>query len=111
MSNELITEEEVERALTWLRDSATEIGEAKAYAVKTEKMVKHTKAILMKKHAELGIGAQEREAYADDLYVAAVDAEATAAGEYEKMKALREAAAMRIDCWRSMSANYRSMKI
>lgn len=110
-SNDLISEEDVEKALTWLRDSAVEIGEAKAYAVKTEKMVKHTKAILMKKHASLPVGAQEREAYADPLFVAALDAEASAAGEYEKMKALREAATMRIEAWRTMSSNYRSMKI
>lgn len=111
MSNELVSEAEVEKALDWLRDSAGDIGEAKALAVKTEKMVKHIKALVMKQHADLGIGAQEREAYASDIYCNAIDAEASAAGKYEKMKALREAAAMKIEAWRTASSNYRAMKI
>ena len=74
-------------------------------------LTKHVKALAMKQHIDLPVTAQEREAYTSVQYVAAIDAEATAAGEYERMKALREAAAMTIEAWRTASSNYRSMKL
>lgn len=111
MNNELVTEAEVEKALDWLRDNASEIGQAKADAVRTERMTKHVKALVMKMHNGLPVSAQEREAYASDEYLKALEAEARAAGEYEKLKGLREAAAMKIEAWRTASSNYRSMKI
>lgn len=106
-----ITEDDVERALSWLRDNAGEIGAAKERAVKAEKMVKHLTALLMKEHGELPVTAQDREAKADPRYLAAITEEAVAAGELEKMRGLREAAALRIEVWRTMGANFRAMKI
>lgn len=111
MKNELVSETEVEKALDFLRDGAAEIGAAKADAVRTEKMVKHIKALEMKRHSELPLGGQEREAYASDAYVQALMAEAVAAGEYERLRSLREAAAMRIGAWQTASANIRSIKL
>jgi hypothetical protein len=105
-----ISDTDIEKALDWLRDNASAIGNAKANQVRTEKMLSHIKALEMKKH-ELAVSAQEREAYASEPYKKAIEAAAVAAGEYEKMKALHEAASLKIDAWRSMSANYRSMKI
>lgn len=111
MTNQLVSDADVEKALDWLRDNATEIGDAKATAIRTERMTRHVKALEMKKHAGLAVSAQEREAYASEAYVAALESEALAAGEYEKMRGLREAAALKIETWRSASANYRAMKI
>lgn len=111
MSNALVTDAEVERALDWLRDNADEIGEAKRLAIKSDHMVKHVKALAMKQHADLPVSAQEREALASDLYVRAIEAAADAAGAFEKMKSLREAAALKIEVYRSSSANYRAMKL
>lgn len=111
MDNQLVTDAEVEKALDWLRDSANDIGEAKRRAVKAEHMLKHTKAVAMKLHASLPVSAQEREALASEQYVTALDEAAEAAGDFEKMKSLREAAALKIEVWRSMGANYRAMKI
>lgn len=111
MSNEIVSDAEVEKALDWLRDNAGEIGAAKEMAVKCERMVKHIKALEMKKHSELPVSAQDREATASQKYLEASLAEAVAAGEYEKMRALREAAALKIEVWRSASANFRAMKI
>jgi len=105
-----ISDTQVEQALDFLRDNATAIGAAKERQVRTAHMVKHIKALNMKKH-DLGVTAQEREALADQSYANAVHEEAVAAGDYEKMKALREAAALRIEVWRTMGANFRSMKI
>lgn len=111
MTNQLVSDADVERALDWLRDNAKEIGAAKEFAIKTERMTKHVKAIEMKRHSTLPVSAQEREAMASTPYVDAALEEAKAAGEYETMKALREAAALKIEVWRSASANYRAMKL
>ncbi len=111
MNRGFISDKQVEQALDFLRDNATAIGAAKERQVRTAQMVKHTRAITMKKHNSLGLGAQEREALADKSFLDAINEEAAAAGEYEKMKALREAAAMRLEVWRTMSSNVRSMKI
>ena len=107
----MISEGEVERALSWLRDNAPEIGAAKEAAFRAEKMLHHHKALAMKMSGESGVTAQEREALASEQYVLAIDRAAESAGEYEKMKALREAAALKLECWRSASANFRAMKI
>lgn len=111
MDNELVTDAEVEKALDWLRDNAAEIGDAKANAIRTERMTRHIKALEMKRYNEMSVSAQEREAYASQAYLAALEAEAIAAGEFERLRGLREAAAMKIEAWRTSSSNYRSMKI
>ena len=111
MSNQLVSDADVEKALDWLRDNAVEIGEAKSAVVRTDGMIKHIRALEMKRHNELPVSAQEREALASSAYLDALMNSARAAGEYEKMKSLREAAAAKIEVWRSASANYRAMKI
>lgn len=111
MSNELVSDAEVEKALDWLRDNAAEIGDAKANAIRTERMTRHIKALEMKRYNEMSVSAQEREAYASQAYLGALEAEAIAAGEFERLRGLREAAAMKIEAWRTSSSNYRAMKI
>ncbi len=111
MTNQLISDADVEKALDWLRDNADAIGEAKSEAVRTEHMLRHVKALAMAQHAGLPVSAQEREAYASHQYLEALEEAANAAGEYEKMKSLREAAAMKIEAWRTASSNLRAMKL
>jgi len=109
--SQLVTDASVEKALDFLRDNAEAIGQARENAVKADHMLKHVKALAMKQYGELPVSAQEREAFASDIYRSALDEAAKTAGEFEKMKAIREAAALRIEVWRSASANYRAMKI
>lgn len=111
MSNAIVSDAEVEKALDWLRDCAAEIGIAKRDAVRSEYMVRHVKALAMKQHVDLPVSAQEREAYASDQYLTAIEQASVAAGEFEKLKSLREAASLKIEAWRSMGANYRAMKL
>jgi predicted RNA-binding Zn ribbon-like protein len=111
MSNELVSDADVEKALDWLRDNAADIGRAKEHAIMAERMTKHVKALEMQRHNELPVSAQDREATASAAYLEALMREAEAAGEYERLRALREAAALKIEVWRSASANYRAMKI
>jgi hypothetical protein len=107
----IVTDEDLEKAIDWLRDSAKEIGDAKAEAVRASHMLKVVKALSMKVSNDKAISHQEREALASPEYLAALERDATAAGEYEKMRALREAASLKVDCWRSECANFRAMRI
>lgn len=111
MDSQLVSDSDVEKALDWLRDNALEVGRAKGEAIRTERMTKHVKALEMQKHNDLPVSAQDREAMASQKYVEALNAEANAAAEYEKLRALREAAALKIEVWRSMGANFRAMKL
>jgi hypothetical protein len=109
MSNELVTDSAVEKALDYLRDNADAIGEAVREAKLRESMVKVVLALKMKQTPDISAVAQEREARASEEFLAAITAEANAAGALAKMRALREAAAMKIEVWRTSSANYRKM--
>lgn len=104
-----ITDEQAEAALDWLRDNAQALGNAKRDLVIHERMVGRIMALEMKRNSELSLGAQEREAKISDAMLVAWDAEATAAGEYEKLRALRDAAIARVEAWRSLTANFRAM--
>jgi len=107
----IVPDEELEKALDFLRDGARDIGEAKAETKRAESMLRVTKALVMKGFNELSAAKAEVEAYASEFYAAALERDAVAAGEYEKLKALREAAALKIEAWRSEQATWRSMKL
>lgn len=105
-----VSDQDVEKALDYLRDNAKTIGQLTERAILTERITKHIKAIEMKR-IEGPVAAQEREALASAAYLQAIWDEAKAAGALAEAKALREAAAAKIEAWRSQSANYRAMKI
>ena len=113
MSNHqrIVTDDEVEKALDWLRDSAQAIGDAKARVVRAGHMIKHIEALETKMSEEKSVEARKADARCSLRYVSAMEEDAVAAGEFEKMKALREAAALKIESWRTESSNYRSMKL
>ncbi len=102
-----MTEAEAEKATQYLVDTAYLYGEARARAVKANAMLRHVKALAMKASGENSAAAQEREAYASDEYLAAINAEFEAVLEVEKLKAAREAAVVRVDFWRSVNARQR----
>jgi len=106
-----ISDNSLEKALDWLRDNAQAIGDAKARSIQTARMREHILALQMKQHTTLPVSAQEREAKASKAYHDAIVEEAKAAGAYETMRALREAAALKIEAWRSEQANFRALKI
>lgn len=107
----LITDHELERALDWLRDNAKEIGDAKRRVGLAEHMISVTEALLFKSSAASSDMKRKADARSDQRYIDAVNEWAEAAGEFEKLRAFREAAALKIEAWRSEQATYRSMKI
>ena len=68
METDNITEEEVQKAVDYLRDSSTKCAKARAELIYVTEYRKSLKAILMKKHGELAYSGQEREAYAEQEY-------------------------------------------
>lgn len=107
MNNKLISEEEVQRALDYLRDNAGAAAQARANREYCSEFRKTVKAQLMQEHKDLPIGAQEREAYADARYVSHLDAIREAIEADEKHRFLMSAAQTRIDAWRTQSSNER----
>jgi hypothetical protein len=107
----MITIQQVEKAQQYLIDSAAEIGIAVENSIRAERMLKHIKALEMKKRNESALGAQEREAYASDAYKEALLEEAVSAGELAKVRALRDAAESVIRIWQSENANMRAARV
>lgn len=106
----LITEEEVDAALHYLRDSAFQIGKARERLVLADHMVKHIEALMFLASEEGTVEAKKQDVKRSKKWMDAAREEAEAAGDFEKLKALREAALARLDCWRTESATLRGMK-
>ena len=96
------------KATEFLVTSAADIARAKAELMKCEAMLRVVKSLAMRHSGEKSAAAQEREAYASDQYMTAINSLTMATEEYEKLRSLREAAKMKIEYWRSLNANQRS---
>lgn len=106
----IVSEIEVAKALDFLRDSADAIGKARARLIRSGHMVKHVEALLTLASEQRSVEAKKCDAKTDARWIEAVNEEADAAGEFEKLRALREAASAKIEAWRSESANFRGMR-
>lgn len=103
----MVTDEKAERALHFLIDSASEAAEALAQRYLLEEGRKSIKAEIMRRHLDLPVSAQEREAYASPEYKMHLEGTSAAIGKHEKLKMQRVAAEATIELWRSQSANIR----
>jgi hypothetical protein len=106
-----ITEHDAERAVDYLRDSAESTAIARATRVYVDEFRKSIKAQIMKEHASLPVSAQEREAYADPRYLEHLDALKAAVFDEQKALFLREAASAKLEAYRTLSANYRGIRV
>lgn len=103
----MISDEEIDKAVDWLRDNATKAAQARASRVYVEEYRKSLKAQIMAEHQDKPLGAQEREAYSDERYIAHLDAIREAVEADERMRWLYVSAQAKIEAWRSFQANYR----
>ena len=106
----MITDDEVQKAVDYLRDNAPEAAKARAERVYVEEYRKTIKAQIMCEHKEESGIAQEREAYADPRYITHLDAIREAIEIDEKHRFLRSAAEAKLEAWRTFSANDRGVK-
>jgi hypothetical protein len=107
----IVTDEDLEKALSWLRDSAKEVGDAKARMIRAGHMVKHVEALETKMSTEKSVEARKADARCSNRYLEAIEEDAIATGAYQELVSLREANAMTIEAWRSEAANYRALRI
>lgn len=110
-SGRIVQEVELAKALDWLRDSADAMGKAKGRLVKADKMLAHIEALMIRASDQTSDEKRKADARASQRYKDQIDEMSEAAAEYEKLKSLREAAALKIEAWRSEQANFRAMKI
>jgi hypothetical protein len=110
-SRSFISEDEVQRALDYLRDHAGEAAQARANRVYVEEFRKVVKASIMREHQLLPRGAQEREAYSDPRYAEHLRAIRDAVQIDEKHRFLMESAKAKLDCWRTQQATERAHKL
>ncbi len=110
MNRSFITDEEIDKALDYLRDNARDAAQAKANRIYVEEYRKTLKAQLMKEHANLSAVLQEREAYSDPRYVEHLQAIRDAVMQDEQCRFMRVAAEAKIEAWRTQSSNIRGME-
>ncbi len=106
-----ISDDQIERALDYLRTSAMVCAKARAERLYVEDYLKVLKAKLMAEHDNLSAVIQERHALADDRYLAHLEAIREAVELDEKNRYLRNAAEALIEAWRTMSSTERAMKL
>ena len=106
-----VSDDDIEKAVNWLKNNSDTSAKYKAERIYLEEYRKSLKALIMKDHVDLPVSAQEREAYADSRYINHLKAMKIAIEKDEKQRFLRVSCEAKIEAWRSMSANLRSIKI
>lgn len=99
---------EAKKAVEYLIDSSADYAMARASQLRSENMLRVIKSLSMKASNEKSAAAQERDAYASDVYRDAIDELFEHTKEAEKFRSLREAAKMKIEVWRSINAGLRN---
>ena len=107
----MFTENEIEKAVSFLAESAPTIGVARGRMTKADAMLAHVEAIMMQKSDASSDVRRRVEARASKKYLAAIDERAAAAAEFEKLKSEREAAMKKINAWQTESSNWRSIRV
>lgn len=94
-------------AVDYIFKNGKKFAKAKAERIYLEEYRKSLKAILMKRSVENAIGAQERDAYAHDEYLALLQGLKAAVEVEEELRWALIAAQARVEIWRSQEATNR----
>lgn len=104
----MISDEDVDKAVEYLRTNARAAAQAKAERIYLEEFRKVVKAQIMREQSNLALGAQEAIAYADSRYTQHLQAMQAAIEKDEYCKWMMTAAEAKIEAWRTQQANLRS---
>jgi hypothetical protein len=96
-------------AVDFIYRTAPKYAQAKAQRVYLEEFRKSKKALLMKSCGESSVAAQEREAYADQQYQDLLKGLQAAVEGEEELRWSLIAAQLRVEIWRTQSANNRGL--
>ena len=103
----MIKDEDVEKAVDYLRDTAEACAKARAERLYLDDYTRSLRAEIMSEHLAEPLGAQERHAMADIRYRNHLEALKLAIYNDEKGRFLRDAANAKIEAWRTQQANQR----
>lgn len=104
----MISEDDIERAVNWLRDNAEPAAKARAEREYLQEFRKTLKAQLMRQFSDLPLAAQEREAYAHPLYEQHLEALKYAIEADERMRWLQSAAEVKCSAWQTQQRSLRT---
>lgn len=107
----MISTDDVQRAVDFLRDNAEPAAKARAERMYMEAWVKTVLAQEMAKRGSQALGAQERDARCSPGYLASLQAMKESVQEDERQRYLRAAAEAKIQAWQTMSANERAVRV
>jgi hypothetical protein len=105
----MISDEDVEKAVDYLRNNAVKASQAKANRIYLEEYRKTVKGELMREHMSQSLGAQEAMAYSDDRYKQHLLAMKDAIQQDEYHRWMMVAAEAKLEAWRTQQANHRSL--
>ena len=104
----MISEADVEKAVDWLRDNATEAAKARAERLYMEAWVKTVLAQEAEKVGGSSAAQRESAARTRPAYLAALQAYREAVESDERHRFMRDAAAAKIEAWRTMESTRRA---
>jgi len=104
-----MNEDNANAAIQYIWDNAPKYAKARQELAELETFKSSLKALEMKKHPDLPVSAQEREAYASAEYQNHCKALGEATYNVELLRWRLATAQMRFDAWRSEQANNRIM--
>jgi hypothetical protein len=105
----MISDDDIEKALDYLRDHAELAAKAIAESWYMQDYRKVVKAEEMTKCNEPAVNAQERFAYSSDAYKEHLVATMTAIEKEQTERFLLKAADAKIEAWRTQQSNQRAM--
>jgi len=107
----MISDEDAEKAVDYLRDSASQTAQARADRIHAEEYRKSMLAIIMSHQPEGPANKQEKAAYSSNEYVAHLTKIREAVFQDELLRARREAALAKINAWQTFQATMRAARI
>ena len=107
----MITDEDIEKALDYLRDSSTKAARARAERIYLDEYCKPLKSLIMRENQSESLGAQEARAYADSRYKQHLEALKTAIEQDEYVRFMRDAADAKVRAWQTMRATERANRV
>jgi hypothetical protein len=102
-----MTDKDPNDAVDFIFKVAPSYAKAKAERIQCQEFRKSLKALIMARHLDKALGAQEREAYSSEEYQMHLKALQIAVEQEALLEWQLEAARMRVDIWRTRSANER----
>ena len=103
----MISEEKVQKAVDFLRDTAESCAKARAERLYLDEFTRSLRAEIMSEHLAEPVNAQERYALSDIRYKNHLAALKHAIYVDERGRFLRQAAEVTIEAWRTEQANNR----